>query len=173
MTEDLSDLSGPLRGELTRLRAERVVFLAERDRLVEQLGVADAALRDVLADRDKLLVRHSAEHIEQTVARATQEATRALRAELVAARAERDALRAELAETRSRRDDLRLRLLDAELLLAGTVTGPAPRQPQFREIDAARRRIDELATELAATRATVSWRVTAPLRAIRKKTRHR
>ncbi len=168
MTEDLSDLSGPLRGELTRLRAERVVFLAERERLMAQLTDADAGLRDVLADRDRLLAQYNPEHVGHAV----REATDALRAELASARAERDALRGELAETRGRRDDLRLRLLDAELLLAGKppVTGPAPSLPRTGEIAADRQRIDELASELAATRATISWRVTAPLRAVRKKT---
>ena len=169
MTEDLSDLSGPLRGELTRLRAERVVFLAERERLSAQLAAADTGLRTVQADRDRLLARYSPEHIE----RAVREATDALRAELASARAERDALRAELAETRSRRDDLRLRLLDAELLLAGqpSVVAPVARRPQPCDVDAAQQRIDDLTSELAATRATVSWRVTAPLRAVRKRTR--
>lgn len=166
MTEDLSDLSGPLRGELTRLRAERVVFLAERERLMAQLTAADTALRDVLADRDRLLAQYHPEHVEQAV----REATDVLRAELASARAERDALRAELAETRGRSDDLRLRLLDAELLLAGKLSvGP---QQDTGEIEAVRRQIDDLAGELAATRATVSWRVTAPLRAVRKKIRH-
>jgi hypothetical protein len=169
MTEDLSDLSGPLRGELTRLRAERVVFLAERERLTAQLTAADAGLRDVLADRDRLLAQHSPEHVEHVVA----EATDTLRAELAAARAERDALRAELAQTRGLRDDLRLRLLDAELLLAGLppATGPLPALPRAGGAEADRQRIEQLASELAATRATVSWRVTAPLRAVRKKTR--
>jgi chromosome segregation ATPase len=168
MTEDLSDLSGPLRGELTRLRAERVVFLAERERLEARLAAADGELRDVLADRDQLLAQHSPEHVAQVV----REATGTLRAELAAARAERDALRAELAETRGLRDDLRLRLLDAELLLAGKppVTSPVQALSRPDSIEAARR-IDELASELAATRATVSWRVTAPLRAVRKKAR--
>lgn len=171
MTEDLSDLSGPLRGELTRLRAERVVFLAERERLAARLAASAAELRDVLADRDRLLAAHRPDQIEHAVA----DATDTLRAELAAARAERDALRGELAETRSRRDDLRLRLLDAELLLAGKAPLAAPavrQQPLPGDVGAAQQRIDELATELAATRATVSWRVTAPLRAVRKKTRH-
>lgn len=169
MTEDLSDLSGPLRGELTRLRAERVVFVAERERLLAQLADADTALRDVLADRDRLLARHSPEHVDGAV----REATGTLRAELASARAERDALRAELAETRTRRDDLRLRLLDAELLLAGRTppSAPVPRQPDAVELAAAKAQVKALASELAATRATVSWRVTAPLRAVRKQTR--
>lgn len=173
--EDLSDLSGPLRGELTRLRAERVVFIAERERLLAQLTTADAAMREVLADRDRLRDQHHPEQVEQAVARARREATETMLAELTSARAERDALRGELAETRTRRDDLRLRLLDAELLLAGKgpVARPAPQRQDNGEIDAARQRIDELATELAATRSTVSWRMTAPLRAVRKRTRHR
>jgi chromosome segregation ATPase len=169
MTEDLSDLSGPLRGELTRLRAERVVFVAERERLLAQLSEVDISLRAVLADRDRLLAEYSDEHVDQAV----REATSTLRAELASARAERDALRAELAATRARRDDLRLRLLDAELLLAGKapVAAPLPRRATSDEIHAARQQIEALAGELAATRATVSWRVTAPLRAVRKKTR--
>ncbi|HVV18530.1 MAG TPA: hypothetical protein VHF06_03795 [Pseudonocardiaceae bacterium] len=170
MTEDLSDLSGPLRGELTRLRAERVVFVAERERLMAQLAAADAGLRDVQADRDRLLAEDSPEHVDHAV----RDATETLRAELAAARAERDALRAELAEVRRGRDDLRLRLLDAELLLAGQpsfTAPPPPRQPKVADATA-QQRIEELSNELAATRATVSWRVTAPLRAVRKKTRH-
>ena len=98
----------------------------------------------------------------------------ALRAELAVARQERDALRNELTGTRAERDALRLRLLDAEVVLGGhepsapvtnTSAGGADR------IAAAEARAAHLARELAATRATISWRVTAPLRAVRRKTR--
>ncbi|MFJ6670429.1 hypothetical protein ACIQMJ_04895 [Actinosynnema sp. NPDC091369] len=175
--EDLTDLPGPVRAELTRLRAERVVFVSERERLLRQLREADEASRELLADRDRL-AEQVAVFGEQALSRPEQEARdEALRAELANAQREREALRAELARTRTERDQLRLRLLDAELALSGAETPPAtvaiaPSGGQDRAA-AAEARAAHLARELAATKATVSWRVTAPLRAVRRRGRPR
>lgn len=96
-----------------------------------------------------------------------------LEADVVTARAERDALRAELMTARAERDRLRLRLLDAELALGtgspdeqgAVAASPADTQRAML----AEQRAGELARELAATRQTLSWRVTKPLRAVRRK----
>jgi chromosome segregation ATPase len=97
----------------------------------------------------------------------------ALAADVVTARAERDSLRAELVTARAERDRLRLRLLDAELALAagsqdeeGAVAA-SPEDTQRAML--AEQRAGELARELAATRQTLSWRVTKPLRVVRRK----
>ncbi|MFE9744194.1 hypothetical protein ACFYOT_04760 [Saccharothrix saharensis] len=169
--EDLSDLTGPVRAELTRLRAERVVFVAEREKLLAQLREADDNARELLADRDRLAAR-VAEFDERLAGQDDQESRgAALDAELASARDEREALRAELTRTRAERDGLRLRLLDAELALAGATPPEAPPAANADARDlvaAAEARAAHLARELDATRATVSWRVTAPLRAVRR-----
>jgi chromosome segregation ATPase len=172
MTDDLSDLPGPVRAELTRLRAERTVFVAERDDLLGRLQEADGQLKALIADRDRLAEAVSAA-AEQELC---DEQADALRRELATARQERDALRSELARTRAERDQLRLRLLDAEIATAGlgeqapaSVAAPGGND----RIAAAEARAAHLARELAATRATVSWRVTAPLRAVRGRGRSR
>ncbi|QFZ16106.1 hypothetical protein [Saccharothrix syringae] len=176
--EDLSDLPGPVRAELTRLRAERVVFVAEREKLLAQLREADENGRALLADRDRLAAR-VAEFEGRVLDADEQEAQdAALRAELASARTERDALRAEVSRTRAERDRLRLRLLDAELALAGATPTPVAAAPTSAAGDndrvaAAEAQAAHLARELAATRATVSWRVTAPLRAVRRRGRAR
>jgi uncharacterized membrane protein len=97
----------------------------------------------------------------------------ALEADVVTARAERDSLRAELMTARAERDRLRLRLLDAELALgAGSedeVGAVAASPEDTQRAMLAEHRAGELARELAATRQTLSWRVTKPLRAVRRK----
>jgi hypothetical protein len=91
------------------------------------------------------------------------------------ARAERDSLRAELVCARAERDRLRLRLLDAELALAAGTGEPEPVvETTSPSVDAQRaavaeRLAGELARELEATHETLSWRVTRPLRAVRRK----
>ncbi|CRK60787.1 hypothetical protein [Alloactinosynnema sp. L-07] len=89
-------------------------------------------------------------------------------------RRERDLLRAELAACRAERDTLRLRLLDAELALAAGGMGDLDAVKAEASTDAQRamlaeHRAGELARELSATRQTISWRVTAPLRVVRRK----
>jgi len=174
MNDDLSDLPGPVRAELTRLRAERVVFVSEREKLLAQLREADESARELLADRDRLAAQVA--ELPETV-RSSEEQTasiEALRAELATARQERDALRNELTGTRAERDALRLRLLDAEVVLGGrepSAPVAAASTSGADRIAAAEARAAHLARELAATRATVSWRVTAPLRAVRRKSR--
>jgi chromosome segregation ATPase len=174
MNDDLSDLPGPVRAELTRLRAERVVFVSEREKLLGQLQEADTSTRELIAERDRLAAQLA--ELPEAVRSSEEQASaiEALQAELAVARQERDALRNELTGTRAERDALRLRLLDAEVVLGGrepsapvatTSTAGADR------IAAAEARAAHLARELAATRATISWRVTAPLRAVRRKTR--
>ncbi|SDC78039.1 hypothetical protein [Actinokineospora iranica] len=98
--------------------------------------------------------------------------TEALTADVETGRRERDLLRAELAACREERDRLRLRLLDAELALAaGDVDGEAPKADatDAQRAQLAEHRASELARELSATRETVSWKVTKPLRAVRRK----
>ncbi|GAB3503602.1 hypothetical protein [Amycolatopsis cihanbeyliensis] len=179
---DLRGLPGPLRAEVTRLRAEREVLTAERERLRTLLDETESAVTELTAERDRLRTERSAEEmaaLRERVALAEQEAADrraeadALRQETSAARAERDTLRAELAVTRDERDSVRLRLLDAELALAGR-GGLA--QQGGGDPDADRRvakladEVAALSNELDATKATVSWRVTAPLRAVRRRT---
>ncbi|AXB45979.1 hypothetical protein [Amycolatopsis albispora] len=180
------NLPGPLKAELTRLRAEREVYTAERDRLRAELAEAEAKLAEVTTERDELAEtlngERSAEHLaaltrraEEAEAEAREKSAEAdaQRQETAAARAERDTLRAELADTRGERDRLRLTLLDAELSLAGQPM-PVRRAPAGPEADERAARlaaeVAELSNELEATRATISWRVTAPLRAVRKRT---
>lgn len=98
----------------------------------------------------------------------------ALAADLAVLRQERASLRAELAATREERDKMRLALLDAELVLSagGAEVGfeaTGDLTPERQRLFEAERRAAEMARELDATHRTVSWRVTAPLRAVRKK----
>ncbi|MBN6035475.1 hypothetical protein [Amycolatopsis sp. 195334CR] len=183
---EFSTLPGPVRAELTRLRAEREVYTAERDRLRGELAEAEAKLAEVTAERDELAETLNGERSEEHLASLTRRAdeaeaeareqtaeAEAQRQETIAARAERDTLRAELAATRGERDRLRLTLLDAELSLAGQPM-PVRRAPGGPESDERAAQlaaeVAELSNELEATRSTISWRVTAPLRAVRKRT---
>ncbi|MFD1147836.1 hypothetical protein, partial [Saccharothrix hoggarensis] len=118
--ENLSDLPGPVRAELTRLRAERVVFVSEREKLLEQLREADTNTQRLMAERDQLAEECAGLRDRVSTWPEQQAQDEALRLELANARKERDALRAELAGTRDERDRLRVRLLDAELALGGT-----------------------------------------------------
>jgi multidrug resistance efflux pump len=86
--------------------------------------------------------------------------------DLEALRRDRDAARAELARVRAERDQLRLDLLRVSL--------PEPNSDRVAELTALRAQVARLSTlsvdlqrELDAHRATVSWRITAPLRMIR------
>ena len=147
---------------------------SEREKLLGQLQEADTSARELLADRDRLAAQVA--ELPEAV-RSSEEQTasiEALRAELAVARQERDALRNELTGTRAERDALRLRLLDAEVVLGGReapASVPATSAGAADRIAAAEARAAHLARELAATRATISWRVTAPLRAVRRKSR--
>ncbi|MEU0509434.1 MULTISPECIES: hypothetical protein [unclassified Amycolatopsis] len=158
------ELPGAVRAELTRLRAERVAFTEERERLRTELRESELQIRELTKHRDQLVKQ--VEKLAGVAERAEQ--ADALARDVLVARAERDSLRAELAETRGERDRLRLRLLDAELQLSGAAPAEAPLTESGTL--AAEQRAAELARELDATRATVSWRVTAPLRAVRRRT---
>jgi len=162
MTELPADLPATVRAELTRLRAERVVHIAERERLLDQLRDADKNLRAALDQQRRLAA--DASLTEETRRRADE--ADALRTDITAVRRQRDELRLVLTETRRERDRMRLRLLDAELLLD---SAGAPASPDIDlRMHAALSKAAELERELAATRATVSWRLTAPLRAVRR-----
>ncbi|WP_216212652.1 hypothetical protein [Amycolatopsis aidingensis] len=181
MLEDLTELPGRVRAELTRLRAERETFVAEQDRLKNLLAETEEQLRIARADHEELRKGEQRAHeLRQQAERAEQEAgelaarLRAVESDVATVRSERDSLRAELANCRKERDEIRLRLLDAELALAaGEVAGSGPaaevEADRGRSV-AAERRAAEIARELEATRQTVSWRVTAPLRAVRRRT---
>lgn len=158
------ELPGSVRAELTRLRAERVAFTEDRERLRTELRESELQIRELTRHRDRLVKQ--VEQLSGVTERAEQ--ADALARDVLVARAERDSLRAELAGTRIERDRLRLRLLDAELQLSGAA--PAEPPPAESGTLAAEQRAAELARELEATRATVSWRVTAPLRAVRRRT---
>jgi predicted nucleic acid-binding Zn-ribbon protein len=158
------ELPGAVQAELTRLRAERVAFTEERERLRTELRESELQVRELTKHRDRLV--KDLEKLSGVTERAEQAET--LAGDVLVARAERDALRTELAGTRTERDRLRLRLLDAELQLSSSALVEAPVAETGTV--AAEQRAAELARALEATRATVSWRVTAPLRAVRKRT---
>jgi chromosome segregation ATPase len=189
LTDDLADLPGRVQAELTRLRAERQMFTAEQDRLKARLVDTEQELQAHLASAEQEeRVREAG--AEELAARDTQIAeltgrladadaenrvlaarAQALESDVATLRREKESLRAELASTRAERDQLRLRLLDAELAIAAgepeaeLVESTVDTQ---RVIDA-ERKAGELARELAATQQTLSWRVTRPLRAVRKR----
>jgi chromosome segregation ATPase len=169
----LDGLPGRVQAELTRLRAERQVFTAEQDRLKAKLAETEHELRAATADVTKfetVEVRDTELEKQHAVTVARVEA---LEAEVLVSHRQRDSLRAELKTCREERDKLRLALLDAELVVSAGgvdvelpgIEGASDRQRLLN----AERRAAEMARELDATRRTVSWRVTAPLRVVRKK----
>lgn len=99
----------------------------------------------------------------------------ALNADIDVLRRERDLLRAELTETRAERDRLRILILELEIELAAReVREVETVVPVLNTVDTERARLAEeqvafLRRELAATRRTISWRVTAPLRFVRRR----
>ncbi len=179
-----TDIPGRVQAELTRLRAERQVFTAEQDRLKAKLADTEHELREATAaaaapnEGESAEVNHAvlnqklaSQQEEFDVARARLQA---LEAEVLLAHQQRDSLRAELKTCREERDKLRLALLDAELVVSAGVVdadilpGGEPSADRQRLLNA-ERLAAEMARELDATRRTVSWRVTAPLRVVRKK----
>jgi len=189
LTDDLADLPGRVRAELTRLRAERQLFTAEQDRLKARLVDTEQELQAHLAsvERDERAREADAEELaardvqiaELTGRLADADAENGVLAARVAAlesdvailRREKESLRAELASTRAERDQVRLRLLDAELAIAAgdPETAPVESTVDTQRMVEAERKAGELARELAATQQTLSWRVTRPLRAVRRK----
>jgi chromosome segregation ATPase len=120
--------------------------------------------------------------------------TQALETDIATVRRERDSLRAELVDCRAQRDRLRLqqdternrlrvlqdaeqerlrRTLDVERTrTAARLAGlSAEALTNAQRAQAAERTVAELARELAAVRETLSWRVTRPLRAVRRRIR--
>jgi len=182
-----TDIPGRVQAELTRLRAERQVFTAEQDRLKAKLAETEHELREataaaaaaaVVPDEDEsaavkqavLQQRVASQQEELDVANARLQA---LEADVLLAHHQRDSLRAELKTCREERDKLRLALLDTELAVsagggADVPPGGEPSADRQRLLNA-ERLAAEMARELDATRRTVSWRVTAPLRVVRKK----
>ncbi|WP_236725244.1 hypothetical protein [Amycolatopsis orientalis] len=172
-----TDIPGRVQAELTRLRAERQVFTAEQDRLKAKLADTEHELRETTAaasnegESAEVHQKLSSQQEELDVAKAR---LKALEAEVLLAHQQRDSLRAELKTCREERDKLRLALLDAELVVSAGVVdadilpGGEPSADRQRLLNA-ERLAAEMARELDATRRTVSWRVTAPLRVVRKK----
>ncbi|WP_410664337.1 hypothetical protein [Amycolatopsis sp. lyj-84] len=177
-----TDIPGRVQAELTRLRAERQVFTAEQDRLKAKLADTEHELREATAaaaapnesaeaNQAVLNQELASQREELDVAKARLQA---LEAEVLLAHQQRDSLRAELKTCREERDKLRLALLDAELVVSAGVVdadilpGGEPSADRQRLLNA-ERLAAEMARELDATRRTVSWRVTAPLRVVRKK----
>ncbi len=186
MSDDHDGLPGRVRAELTRLRAERQVYTVEQDRLKALLAASEQLVRELreaqppAVDPGELAAK-VAEIGELTALadslaaakRAAEDRAAALASDVDTVRRERDLLRRELAACRSERDGLRLRLLEAELALSADPLAIGP-PDDVAAVDAQRaalaeHRAGELARELAATRETVSWRVTKPLRAVRRK----
>jgi hypothetical protein len=155
-----------VRAELLQLRAERSVLMAERERLLGRLRGADAELREALRVQERLVEDARA---NDELRRQVDEASEA-RVELDALRRDRDLARQELDRTRLERDQLRMDLLQAELTLHGADL-PEIAPTDDRDAEQLRRQIAELTQELEAHRQTISWRVTAPLRTVRRKTR--
>ncbi len=177
---EFTGLPGRVQAELTRLRAERQMFTAEQDRLKAKLAGTEQELRDATAEAAKTAELHAnldktnekaaalREELDIANARVT-----ALDGDVLIARQQRDSMRAELTTAREERDRLRLALLDAELVLSTNVVeadilpGGEPSADRQRMLTA-ECVAAEMAQELDATRRTLSWRVTAPLRLVRK-----
>jgi chromosome segregation ATPase len=171
LTDDLTDLPGRVQAELTRLRAERQVFTAEQDRLKARLADTEQELQDHLAIAAKQTGDGARIAELERAHQVLSARARALESDLATVRRERDSLRAELAACREERDRVRLRLLDAELALSAGIDSVDTADPPVADQRAimAEYRAGELARELAATHQTLSWRVTRPLRAMRRK----
>jgi chromosome segregation ATPase len=178
VTDDLTGLPGRVHAELTRLRAERQVYAAEQDRLKARLAETEQELQglmaniEALAEKDKHIAELSARcELLQRQYREMDARAQALASDVAVARQGRDSLRAELVSARAERDRLRMRLLDAEVALASK-QGDAPTgelSVYAQRALQAERLVGQIAQELTATRQTVSWRVTKPLRAVRRK----
>ncbi|MFE5505769.1 hypothetical protein ACFQ73_24635 [Amycolatopsis japonica] len=172
-----TDIPGRVQAELTRLRAERQVFTAEQDRLKAKLAETEHELREATAsapDEGEFAAVNQKLASQQEELDVAKARLQALEAEVLLAHQQRDSLRAELKTCREERDKLRLALLDAELVVSAGVVdadvlpGGEPSADRQRLLNA-ERLAAEMARELDATRRTVSWRVTAPLRVVRKK----
>jgi chromosome segregation ATPase len=165
-----STVPASVRAKLVELTAERSLLLAERERLISQVRAADNQAREFLRAQDTLSEQvRVADELRDRLDEASE-----ARVELDALRRERNLARDEVSRLRAERDQLRMDLLRAELMLG---QGEAPASGEdFGELHHLRARVAELAAhgahlqhELDAHQATVSWRVTAPLRAVRRK----
>ncbi len=164
-----------LASERARLETERNALKAERDALLPRAKAGDeaAALKQRLSKADETLAQARAEarrHLDAL--RQKEGALEALRgrlaeqeAQLKAAvsesgrlAAERDAARTALAEHQKRREQA-----EAELQRAA-----GERDAQARRAEEAEARAEAAARAADAVRSTMSWRVTAPLRAVRR-----
>lgn len=164
-----------VRAELLQLRAERSVLMAERERLHGQVRRAEMDLRESLRVQEQL----AAQANESAELRRRLDEVSETRVELDALRRDRDLAIQQLERTRTERDQLRMDLLQAELILHGKAPADVPvSQDGSKEPEILRRRMAELAAhnshlhqELEAHRNTVSWKVTAPLRTVRRRSR--
>jgi chromosome segregation ATPase len=142
----MSDLTGP-----QVLNADRAV--AAQPAHAQQRGDADAALRQVTAERDE--ARRTIADLDARVA--------ALTVQL-------DHQRSVAANAARERDDYGMRLLHAEQAERRAAAQQEPRT-DTAELEELQRRLEqrlaEVENELTSIQRTVSWRVTGPLRSAR------
>jgi chromosome segregation ATPase len=112
----------------------------------EKLREANASIRKLTAQRDEAC-----------------QATADLRTRLEALTFQLDTQRLVAANAARERDAYGIRLTDAEQRAAAL-----SRQPGAMDPEALKRRVAELEDELVVIRRTVSWRLTEPLRSVRR-----
>lgn len=136
----------------SRIVAERGALTSELARAQQQLQDADAALRELMGQRDDAL---------QNVAE--------LDTRVQALGAQLDHQRSVAANAARERDDYGMRLIHAQQTSAGSPgpVGAADLGTLRQRLDATLARLSLVETELDMIRRTVSWRVTRPLRSFR------
>ncbi|MEO5833992.1 MAG: hypothetical protein ABIR83_11570 [Nakamurella sp.] len=158
--------------ELAALRTERSVLLADRERSALQLAAVQADLDRTSADLAAL-----AALVDRDSSRRRSDEAADLAVELAAARRDRDLAYEELLRTRVERDQLRIDQLRWELMshLAEEADGDGSVDEDPGQVAALREQLaastastTAVRQELAAYQRTVSWRLTAPLRTVRR-----
>lgn len=145
MATNLAEERELLHADHQRIAAERGAVIAQLEQAQQQLRDADAALRDLMGQRDDA-VQNAAE----------------LDTRVQALTVQLDHQRSVAANAARERDDYGMRLIDAQ-----QGAGGSPGTSRSQELDALRERLSKIEDELHQTRRTVSWRVTRPLRSLR------